>query len=366
MVRPAAIGLFALVACTARPTASPPRAPAPARQEPAAAPAAVVPPPSAATAQEPERAYESIEARAKVRDVLGNPDRAPWRGLYRGGGAVRLRFDGPAVGTFAEVGLAIPYPVLESRTDRARMVVALSGVVLLVWVELADFVPQPQEPLVLASAPGRLPADGDGRIEIAPGERVEVIRTQDDWHEVELVRREVRGWLPVAAFAPVFAQGAFPARTQALAGTAPRRTRVFDRPGGKTIWRLPGDGDTEIDIVRETKGWFEVVLVQPCDDTLRVTGFVRRSDVRNVMERGHGGFGCGRLGMGTARGQTDDAIEVTLPEGTELFDDAGQLVGVARKHNVLRRTPDGTLQVPSRWGPIAVVAEVDATPLPPP
>jgi hypothetical protein len=326
-------------------------------------PAAVEPTPSPATTQEPTRAYESVEARERAREVLREPTRAPWRGIYRGGDDVRLRLDGPVVNRFSEPGLELPYGVFETRDGRARMVVTSSSVALLVWVELAGFVPQPREPLVLAPLPGRLPGEGVGRIEIAPGERVRVLRTQGEWHEVAVERRGVSGWLPVAAFAPVFAQGSFPVRTTLLSGTTRRRVRVLDRPGGKPIWRIAAE--SEVDVVRETKGWFEIVYVEQCHDTFRVTGFVRKSDLRDVHATGGGGFGCGHIGVGAARSLHDDAIEVTLPEGTELFDEAGQLVGLARKNNVLRRKPDGTLQAFSRWGPITVIAEVEATALPP-
>jgi hypothetical protein len=371
-MRPAAIVCLVLFACTARPSASPQERPPLAQPEPAptpveTAPAAAVPP-SPAIVDAPVRAYESIERRAEIRAILLSPGHAKWRGIYRGaGGGVRLRPDGPAFGAHDGLGVELGFDVFESKDDRARMIINHRGVRWLGWVDHADFVPQPQQELVLASAPGRVPADGIGRIEIAPGELVNVLSTRDDWHEVELPRRGVHGWVPVATFAPVFAKGGFPVRRQGFAGNARRRTRVYDRPGGKkTIWRLPAEGDTEVGIVRETKGWLEIEMVLPCDDTFRVTGFVRKGDVHDVFEQGGGGFGCGHADASMSLAPGDDAIDVRLPEGTELFDEVGQLIGVAHKHNVLRRTPDGKLQIHSRWGPIPVVAEVEATPLPPP
>ncbi len=316
--------------------------------------------PLAESSPEPElgRQYESVEERARVEEILRAPKLAKWRGIYRGGGPARLRLDGPVVDAVTEPGSVTPYRVVESRDDHARIVVEHGQVVVLAWVRHADFEPQPHQRVALSSTPGKAPADGVGHLEIAPGERIEVLRTKDEWHEVELVRRSVRGWLPVAVFAPVFPVDAFPPTTNA-GGIARSRTRVLERPGGRSIWRLPA-GENAVHIVRESKEWVEIVFVKPCDTTIRVTGWVRRRDVVQFHGRMMG-FGCGEISILEPRRTPPDAIEVTLPDGTELFDDVGRLVGLAREGNRLLRTPDGTLLVPSRWGPIPVVAEVEAT-----
>lgn len=360
--RAIAIGLLALMACaTTReaPAERATRVPAPLHER-APVVAAAEPQPV-----EDTRAYESVEERARIREILRAPGRAQWRGLHLGHGPVRLRLDGPVVDGLEEQDSITPYSVVESRDEHARIVLRHGNVVLLAWVHHRDFVPQPQQRVALATAPGRAPADGVGHLEIAPGERVEVKRTQGEWHEVELVRRSIRGWLPIAVFAPVFPVGGFTRFESATMGIGIARadTRVREQPGGRTLWRFTED-DNQVGILRETKGWLEIAFVRPCDDTIRIVGWVRRRDVGPPPDHTVG-FGCGQIsGFGFRRGH-DDSVEVTLPADTELFDDQGRLVGLASEGNRLRRTPAGVLQVPSRWGSIPVFAEVEAELVPP-
>jgi hypothetical protein len=362
-MRRGGLALVILAACVRTeatpPPSMPPRVapvPSPARGEPM--PVATAPEPAPAV----QRTFESVESRAKIRELLVEPHRVTQRGIYRGGGAARLRPDGPPFAEHVDRRAGVPYDVVETRDDKARILVSRVGVTLLVWVDFADFEPQPREPVVLASAPERVPSADEGRLEIGPGERVEVLRTEGEWHEVGVVRRGVTGWLPAAAFAPVFPIAGFPVTRPGTAMTR-GRTRVRDRPGGATIWRMAADVETTIE--QEKRGWLRITAVAPCDDTWRVTGWVREKEIER-LEPMHGGFGCGRVGVGEARADKNDGtIEVMLPDGTELFDETGQLVGRVRANNSLQRAPAGQLFVRTRWGSIPVFADVDATPVSP-
>ncbi len=350
-----ALGLVLLIACAPREGATPVVAPAPAIAT-AAAPAPAPVPSVAPTGT-------TLRDRARDADhmLLLDERLAFDEAVIVRFGAVRFAADGPAVGDDAAPSTWHRVKVVNaSDAARLRVVLSFANVSMLLWIDQADVAPQLVRPATLRPSAGAVLDDDDGRIELGPGELVEITARADGWSAVKTYDG-ISGWVPDTELGPVFREQPFPSQgtdTWLRAGAA-----LHVRPRGKPLHRpgvspdvAPADRQrAEVRLLRSEAQWLEVEYIEGCRPTVRVRGWARRRDTE-VVGPIPGGFGCGRgaIGLVSKLGAFASAPKQRVAAGTELVDEAGRLVGRVTADVELPRADDGSLRVPSPWGPLPV------------
>ncbi|HWB79840.1 MAG TPA: hypothetical protein VG755_32975 [Nannocystaceae bacterium] len=274
-------------------------------------------------------------------------------------GALRLVKGGAIVGdgggkqAFERLYVA----AIEQDAVRVAANASIGNVKLLVWLATADLAPQLAREVALQPLTGK-PKPGDGAIELAPGELIEILAREGERARVRTSDERFEGWIDGSALAPVFEDKPFaiPSNEAVLAPG----TKIFVRKGGAQLYALPSEDGFYLGHIvhNDGKGWVELEYVQPCEEHVRVRGFARAKNMK-PLEPNDGGFGCGAGAMGTVVdwGDLVDAPRVKLAKDTQLRTADGELVGRTLADVELRRGKDGLLRVPTAWGLVPVKAD---------
>lgn len=271
-------------------------------------------------------------------------------------GALRLAHGGAIVGDGGGEQAFERLHVAAIETDAVRVVAnaAIGNVRLLVWLDTADLAPQLAREVALQPLSGKS-KPGDGAIELAPGELVEILAREGERARVRTGDERFEGWIEASALAPVFEDKPF-AMPSSEAELAPG-TKILVRKNGAQLFALPSDQGWYLAHIvhNDGKGWVEIEYVQQCEEHVRVRGFARAKNMK-PLEPGERGYGCGSGAVGAKVdwGDLVDAPRVTLTKDTQLRSKDGVLIGRTLGDVELRRAKDGLLRVPTAWGLVPV------------
>ncbi len=272
-------------------------------------------------------------------------------------GAVRLAKEGPVALEATGDPAWDTRPVIAVDGDRVRVSISGNGSFLsmLVWLDAADLGPQLQR--VTQLDPEGAAKPGDGTVELAPGEPIEIVERADARVHVRTHDSRFDGWIDATALGPTYTPAPF--ERPPLDALLPGGTAIAVRPGGRPLHTLApiDDGKWEAHVLPGTKrGWLEVEHVEFCHPTVRVRGWVRDALVQRLAPDAGSGFGCSASGTNPpARwGDLEAAPVVELAADAKLFAPDGELIGRTHAPTKLRRAPDGLLRVSTQWGRIAV------------
>jgi hypothetical protein len=346
-----AIPALALLVIACRPERATPPMPSD-----AAIPATPIDATTAASPRRPEFVERTAEDDAAW-SLLGGVGRGPREAIVAHRGKLRLAHGGPIVADGGGAPTWEALAVVASERDALRVVApaSLDNVPLLVWLDIVDLAPQLAVEVVLQPLGKTKP--GDGTVELAPGEEVDIVAREGDRVHVRTADERFAGWIDGSALTPSFERRGFE-RQFDDAELAPG-TKLAVRPGGPALFELPKDGASEFaHLVSTQNGWSLVEYVQSCPATVRIRGYVRSKQVKPI-EPMAAGVGCGHgYGRGPLSwGELADAAVVKLSVDTELRSPEGALVGRTLAQVELRRAPDGLLRVPTPWGLVPVTAD---------
>lgn len=307
------IALFA-AACggTSQPAAAPEPRPEPAKSY---VPIAAVKPPPAMETILPATDYlvddfaNAFERRARI---------AAW-------GPVRLSLDGDVIAGEGERSPAniqwSEMVVAVDRGDRVRVIEDGRKWRLLLWVERADLARVPQFATVADIDPNEPPLDGTG-VRLLPGAPVTlgaelsgfVHVTFSDWSF------EMKGWLADSALEQIYTPE--PVSQPDMQHVIIRSVPLLDNPGGRTIGTFNTNAfEPDVEVLGGRDGHREIVYYS---DHFVARGFVENDAVKSVA-MGALGLGGGGSGGGFIMSHR---IRLTLPAGSCLYDNDGEIVGV--------------------------------------
>jgi hypothetical protein len=241
---------------------------------------------------------------------------------------------------------------------RVRIVARGSRTNLLVWIDVKDVAPQLFREVTLEAGTGK-PKIGDGGVDLAPGEQLEIVEHKGTRVHVRTRDGRFTGWIDAGALDPSYEPKPF--ALPILDVLLPGKTHIAVRPGGRPLHTLaPNEnGKWEGHVLQEPNGgWLLVEHVEFCHPTVRVRGWVRAKAVERVTPDS-GAFGCGE-GKGTVPvkwGELEQAPVVELAADARLYSPEGELVGRTLGPAKLRRGPDGLVRVPTFWGFVPVKTE---------
>lgn len=251
--------------------------------------------------------------------------------------------------------------VIEAQGDRIRVVTrGLAGwSQIALWIDEADAAQQLSRPATLLPDPKHTTRPEDGTIELAPGERVDILERTATHAKVRTRDEAFSGWVEIDKLSAVFVDTPFELPrfdAESKPGTPVART-----PGGKPFFTMPElpEGTHMVRVLSSPKrGWLQVEFVEPCRRGVRVRGWVRKASTVITGEQAIG-FGCG-MGHGVTKGEWGDlakAPSMTVPKDTELRTTDGVLFGRTRGDVELRRGADDTWRLLTRWGAVPVVTK---------
>jgi hypothetical protein len=340
-------------------------APTPATQP---SPATPEPTPTPVATSSPEPTSANAGAPVTVRDAevdatwnaIGTSHTIAQKVVIGRYAALRFEPEGEVVidGGGAKAFETLPVVAVQGRRIQIIAHADSSNTGVVVWIDEADVAPQLVRPAVLHDHATRTLKPGDGTLELAPGELIEILETKGDAARVRTRDGGLTGWIDAAALGPTWRLEPF-ALPQWNATVKPSTT-VYVRPGGPALHKLPSmDGGEHWAHAEPAKaGWMLLDFVELCRPTIRVRGFVRSKTTTITLDPLHGGFGCGGGGRGSYAPpdwrELKDAPPVTLAKDTELLAADGKLVGRMRNDGDLRRGADGVLRLSTGWGLLPV------------
>lgn len=266
--------------------------------------------------------------------------------------------------------------VIDVQGDRLRVIDHGSSRLarIALWIDEADTAPQLSRPATLLPEPRSTGKPEDGTIELAPGERIEVLERTETHVKVSTRDGAFTGWVEQSKLSAVFVDSPF--ELPRFDGETKPNTPVARTPGGAPFFTL-GPLDNGTHLVRVTSSprpgarvgsrpgprpgpreeWLAIEYVEFCRRGVRVRGWVPAASTELVGEQLMG-FGCAG-GHGSRRmswGELDRSERMTVPRDTELRTVDGVLFGRTRGDVELRRGSDGTWRVLTSWGAVPVVA----------
>lgn len=275
-------------------------------------------------------------------------------------GELRYTADGPIAHDAGGQPAWDTVPMLDASGQRFRVRIEARGsqTNLLVWVDMKDLAPQIFREVTLEAGTGK-PKIGDGGVDLAPGEQIEIIEQKGERVHVRTRDGRFTGWIDANALDPSYEPKPF--ARPILDVLLPGKTAIAVRPNGPPLLTLAPieNGKWEGHVLQEPKGaWLLVEHVEFCHPTVRVRGWVKAKAVLRVTPD-DAGFGCGGA-KGTvpfAWGELENAPVVELAADTRLYSPEGELVGRTLGPAKLRKSPDGLVRVPTFWGAVPVKTE---------
>lgn len=274
-------------------------------------------------------------------------------------GSVRIAYD-DAPFIVADAPAFDGAEVIEEQGDRIRIVTrSLAGwAQLALWIDAADAAQQIRRAATLFADPKDKPKPEDGTLELAPGERIDILERTETHAKVRTRDEAFTGWVPANKLSAVFVDEPFElprydAETQPM-------TPVSRTPGGKPFYTFSTmeNGTHPVRVTSSPRrGWVQIEHVDPCRRGVRVRGWVRVASTEIEGEQPRR-FGCaGQQGIPRGKwGALDEAPIMNVPKDTELRTKAGVLFGRTLGEVELREGSDGTWHILTRWGPMPVVA----------
>jgi hypothetical protein len=352
---PRSLVLAACLACA--PTSMPPTETPTAVAEPEPTPVEVAPVEPAAPAVP---VTERDAASDALWTALATPHTIPRKVVIGKYGAVRFAADGDVVADGGDAPAFEDVPVVEVKDDRIRVIARglPSDTGLLLWIDADDVAPQLVRVTTLHDRASMITKAGDGVLELAPGELLEVLERRGPAARIR-TRDEpaLTGWIDATALGTTWESKPFTLRLDALIKAG---TTIAVRPGGPALHRLAPmvTGKHDAFVIAKRGAWLEVEVVEVCRPMVRVRGFVRASTTEIVGPMG-GGSSCGRgSGSGVPSwGELANAAPERFAANTELQSADAKLVGRMRSDGELRRGQDGVLRIVTRWGLLPVHAK---------
>lgn len=248
--------------------------------------------------------------------------------------------------------------------DEPRLVVRQGGVRLLVYAREDDLQTFVAAHEILRDQPGApVPTPPtQARVELGPGAPVKVLEHTDGWSRVVHEDDErFEGWLETASLSTSYRDETFPSLPETYAqALTTRNTPLLERPGGERWDELPADAF--VFVVRPSKRRHLLVTYRgPCDQSVRLTGYVRRAHL-NILDEslGRGGLvGCGRGGGDYPMTLGDKAglPRTTLSAGRLLLAvDSNRVVGCVVEATEAAQGEHDIVYLQTVWGPMPVRA----------
>lgn len=229
--------LALLASCRREPASTPPAAepvahgssPSP---EAAPLPATTTSPPAKDVVTRPV-GEDALWIRLGVSDDDGN------RTVIGRYGTVRITAEGEPFATAGGAPAFDDAEVIETQGDRVRVVTrGQSGwSQLALWIDTTDAALQLSRPATLLPDPTHTTRPEDGTIELAPGERIDILEQGPTHTKVRTHDGEYSGWVELDRLAPVFVDAPFEL-PRFDAETKPR-VLVARTPGGKPFFTMP-------------------------------------------------------------------------------------------------------------------------------
>lgn len=253
-----------------------------------------------------------------------------------------------------------PLPVVAVDGERVQIVTDTRNFNgrLMVWVDAADLAPQLQRVVALRPGTGA-PKKGEGAVELAPGEEVEILERKEAIVRVKTRDERFSGWIETSALGPTYTTQKFP--MPIVDALLPGGATIAVRPNGRALAVLEpiANGKWVAHTLAPAKsGWIELEHVDLCHATVRVHGYARTKAVQMVSPD-QPSFGCGgaRGSVPMKWGELENAEIVKLPADARLYSPDGVLVGRTLGPAELRRGSDGLVRVPTFWGFVPVKVE---------
>lgn len=347
-MRPSILAVALLLACVPSSTTAPTQTP-PASDPP---PATTTPEPAEPAGPKPLTREE--QATWALLDVE-LPDKP--RAVVAKRGALRFTKDGPVALDGKGEPAWDPLPVVAVDGERVQIVTDTRNFNgrLLVWVDITDLAPQLQRVVALRPGTGA-PKQGEGAVELAPGEEVEILEGKDAIVRVKTRDERFSGWIETSALGSTYTTQKFPMTT--VDALLPGGATIAARPNGRPLAVLEpiANGKWVAHTLAPAKrGWIELEHVDLCHATVRVHGYVR-TKVVEMVSPDQPSFGCAgsRGSVPMKWGDLENAEVVKLPADARLYSPDGALVGRALGPAELRRGSDGLVRVPTYWGFVPV------------